>query len=94
MVADNGTLRLAQVSPTVELDEIFRAFDPKTRAAFQNWMQQLAIGVNGRGRDINEAIGQLAPFAENADQLLEVLNAQSAGVRRLVRNTGDRRLDA
>ena len=31
---DGGTLRTAQVAPTVELDEIFRAFDPKTRRAF------------------------------------------------------------
>ena len=37
-LADGGTLRLAQVSPTVELDEIFRAFDPKTRRAFSTWL--------------------------------------------------------
>jgi phospholipid/cholesterol/gamma-HCH transport system substrate-binding protein len=88
-VPDNGTLPDAQVSPTVELDEIFRAFDPKTRAAFQNWMQQLAIGTKGRGRDINDALGNLAPFAQDANTLLEILNTQSAAVRRLVRNTGD-----
>jgi virulence factor Mce-like protein len=89
LVKENGTLAQSQISPTVELDEIFRAFDPKTRAAFQNWMQQLAIGTTGRGRDINEALGALAPLSENADQLLEVLNSQSSAVRRLVRNTGD-----
>jgi virulence factor Mce-like protein len=88
-VPENGSLGRAQVSPTVELDEIFRAFDPKTRAAFQNWMQQLAIGTKGRGADINAALGALGPLAENGDQLLEVLNSQSSAVRRLVRNTGD-----
>jgi phospholipid/cholesterol/gamma-HCH transport system substrate-binding protein len=88
-VPDNGTLPDAQVSPTVELDEIFRAFDPKTRAAFQNWMQQLAIGTKGRGRDINDALGNLAPFAQDTNTLLEILNTQSAAVRHLVRNTGE-----
>src|SRR3954462_226880 len=33
MLPENGTLPAAQVSPTVELDEIFRAFDRKTRDA-------------------------------------------------------------
>jgi ABC-type transporter Mla subunit MlaD len=87
-VDDGGSLPDGQISATVELDEIFRAFDPRTRAAFQNWMQQLAIGTTGRGRDINDAIGNLAPFAEDTNTLLEILNTQSAAVRRLVRNTG------
>jgi virulence factor Mce-like protein len=87
-VSDGGTLPDGQIAATVELDEIFRAFDPRTRAAFQNWMQQLAIGTDQRGRDINNAIGNLAPFAEDTNTLLEILNSQSAAVRRLVRNTG------
>ena len=55
----------AQVSDTVELDEILRAFDPKTRAAFQTWMQAQAQGIDGYGRDVNDALGNLAPFAED-----------------------------
>ncbi|MCW3000300.1 MAG: hypothetical protein JWN65_3849 [Solirubrobacterales bacterium] len=88
-IKENGTLPDSRISPTVELDEIFRAFDPPTRAAFQSWMQQLAIGTRGRGRDINDALGNLAPFAQDANTLLEILNSQSDAVRRLVRNTGE-----
>src|SRR4051794_31165998 len=33
-VPDNGTLATGQVADTVELDEILRTFDPKTRTAF------------------------------------------------------------
>src|SRR6478752_2622993 len=58
-------LTASRVSPTVELDEIFRAFDPKTRAAFQTWMQSQAEGIRGRGQDLNDAIGNLAPFASD-----------------------------
>src|SRR6478736_3184015 len=36
MLADGGKLPVGAVSPTVELDEIFRAFDPDTRRAFSN----------------------------------------------------------
>ncbi len=88
-VAENGTLPAAQVAPTVELDEIFRAFDPKTRRQFQSWMQNLAVGTKGRGQDLNDALGTLSPFAEDTDELLEILNTQKGAVRSLVSNTGE-----
>ena len=87
-IPEGGDLAISQVSPTVELDEIFRAFDPKTRQAFETWMQQQALGIKGRGQDINDALGNLAPFARNTDQLLQILNSQEGAVRRLVSNTG------
>ena len=37
-----ASCRQAQVADSVQLDEIFRTFDPKTRAAFQTWMQGAA----------------------------------------------------
>ena len=58
-IAEGGRLRTTQVSPTVELDEIFRSFDPKTRQAFQVWMQTQAQAIKGHGRDINDALGNL-----------------------------------
>jgi len=36
---ENGTIPASQVSQTVELDEIYRAFDKPTRTAFRTWMQ-------------------------------------------------------
>jgi phospholipid/cholesterol/gamma-HCH transport system substrate-binding protein len=85
---EGGTLGAAQVSPTVELDEIFRAFDEKTRNSFRVWMQSLAQGVNGRGQDINDTLGTLSPFATDTDALLKVLVSQQGAVQQLVRNTG------
>src|SRR3954453_18448572 len=85
---ENGTLPVAQVSPTVELDEIFRAFDQKTRDAFQVWMQSQSQAFRGRGGDINDAIGNLAPFAVDTNTLLRILNAQETDVRGVVRDTG------
>jgi virulence factor Mce-like protein len=88
-IPEDGKLAAAQVSPTVELDEIFRAFDAKTREAFRVWMQQQAEGIKGRGRDINDALGNLAPFAEDTSNLLRILNSQEGAVRQLVSNTGE-----
>jgi phospholipid/cholesterol/gamma-HCH transport system substrate-binding protein len=87
-IKEGGTLPASQVSSTVELDEIFRAFDAKTRAAFETWMQSQAQALAGRGQDVNDALGNLAPFADDANRLLTILNSQEGAVRQLVRNTG------
>src|SRR5213596_3420728 len=59
MLKEDGTLPQSQVSPTVELDEIFRAFDRKTRDAFRTWFQSQAASFRGRGQDVNDALGNL-----------------------------------
>src|SRR5436305_10143723 len=85
---DGGALPAAQVSPTVELDEIFRAFDARTREAFRTWLQAQAGALRGRGLSLNDALGNLPGFASDSDALLRVLLAQQAGVRGVVRDTG------
>jgi phospholipid/cholesterol/gamma-HCH transport system substrate-binding protein len=87
-IPEGGRLAASQVSDTVELDEILRAFDPQTRAAFQEWMQTQAQAIGGRGRDLNDALGNLAPFADDTAGLLAILNRQDAAVSRLIANTG------
>ena len=88
MVPEGGSLPVGQVSSTVELDEIFRAFDDKTRESFQTWMQQQARGVRGRSQDISDILGNLEPFAEDTTDLLKILRSQAGPVRQVVRNTG------
>jgi phospholipid/cholesterol/gamma-HCH transport system substrate-binding protein len=85
---EGGQLADAQVGETVELDELLRAFDPRTRAAFRVWMQSQAEAITGNGRNLNEALGNLAPFAEDASVLVDILNRQEPALRRLVANTG------
>jgi phospholipid/cholesterol/gamma-HCH transport system substrate-binding protein len=85
---EGGSINNALVSPSVELDEIFRTFDPKTRAALRTWFQEQAVGLQGRGRDLNDALGNTPGFAQSTDELLRILNSQEGAVRRLVANTG------
>ena len=87
-IPDGGSLPNGQVAQTVQLDEIFRTFDPVTRLAFQTWMQDQGVALLGRGQDLNDAIGNLTPFAENTNKVLAILNNQSVATRKLVRNTG------
>ncbi len=85
---DGGQLANSQVEPSVTLDGILSAFDPKTRRAFQIWQQSVAEGINGRGEQINAAFASLDPFAEHANSLVGVLASQEGAVRALVHNTG------
>jgi phospholipid/cholesterol/gamma-HCH transport system substrate-binding protein len=87
-VPDGGFLGDARVAKTVELDEIFQALDPKTRKAFQGWQQDLSKAVAGRGRDLNDALGNLPAFADDGNDLLTVLDGQAEQVSGLVRGTG------
>jgi virulence factor Mce-like protein len=87
-VPDGGELGRGQISPTVELDEIFRAFDAKTRKAFGVWLDQQGRAFDGRGEAINDALGNLAPFAEDTADVLEILDRHERATQQLVRDTG------
>ncbi len=87
-LAEDATLPAAQVSDAVQLDEIFRAFDDRTRSSFQTWMQQAALALSGRGSDLSAALANLEPFAEDANRLVRVLDSQQQAVNQFVNNTG------
>jgi phospholipid/cholesterol/gamma-HCH transport system substrate-binding protein len=87
-IPEGGNLAEANVSETVELDEILRTFDPETRTAFQQWMQTQAEAIAGHGRDVNDALGNLGPFAEDAAELVDILNREQPAIRRLISDTG------
>ena len=73
----------------MELDEILRAFTPETRRQFSVWLDQQGLAVGDNAEAINDALGLLTPFAEQTDEVLKVLNHQSAETRALVRDTGE-----
>jgi virulence factor Mce-like protein len=89
MLEDGDTLPNNQVEPTVELDEIFNAFDEETRDRFKEWVAELTKAIrNQRGEDLNNAFGNLEGLAVDGAKLLEVLDEQDIAVRRLIKNTG------
>jgi phospholipid/cholesterol/gamma-HCH transport system substrate-binding protein len=88
MVPDGGRLPPGRVSETVELDEILRTFDPETRQRFSIWMDQQGLAVRGQAEAINDALANLAPFAEQTDDVLVVLDTQSEATKAFIRDTG------
>jgi ABC-type transporter Mla subunit MlaD len=80
---DGVTLPEAQVTESVQLDEIFQAFDPETRRAFQSWMQEAAVAIEGQGQNLSYAIGNLEPTFREFEGLFRVLNSQEDAVSTL-----------
>ena len=85
-LADGGTLPEANIAQSVQLDEIFRTFNPQTRAAFQSWMQEAAVAINGQGQSLSYAIGQFEPTFTELEKLFRVLDTQRVAVAQLFRN--------
>ena len=83
---DGGTLPTANVAQSVQLDEIFRTFNAKTRAAFQSWQQEAAVAIGGRGAALSSALGELNPTFTEFDRLFRVLDTQRLAVSRLFSN--------
>ena len=89
MLEDGSQLPESNVQTTVELDEIYRIFDKPTRENFRRWIKEGSVVVAGDyGQDLNDAIGNLAPFATGGARLLEILDDQRSAVRGTIKNTG------
>jgi ABC-type transporter Mla subunit MlaD len=83
---DGGTLAKANVAESVQLDEIFRTFDPRTRAAFQEWMQEGAVAISGRGQSFSNALAEFNPFFSELDRVFRLLDTQRLAVKQLFSN--------
>ncbi len=80
---DGATLPEANVGESVQLDEIFRTFDPETQAAFQSWMQEAAVAINGQGQNLSYAIGGLEPTFNEFDKLFRLLDTQRLALKQV-----------
>ncbi len=86
---DGGRLASTQVEPTVELDEVFSAFDKPTQRFLRRWVREVDRAVAGRrGRDLNDALGNLAGFTIDGERLFRVLDERRGALRRLVADGG------
>jgi ABC-type transporter Mla subunit MlaD len=83
---DGETLPAANVAQSVQIDEIFRTFNAQTSAAFQSWMQEAAVAINGQGQSLSYAIGEFEPTFSDLDKLFRVLDSQRLAVAQLFRN--------
>lgn len=65
-----GLIPLRQTSSGIELTDVVAGFDRDSRRAIARTLRAYGIGLEGRGRDINQAVGDLAPLLEDGTPLL------------------------
>jgi phospholipid/cholesterol/gamma-HCH transport system substrate-binding protein len=87
-IPEGGTLGVARTQEATQIDEIFNALDKRTRTAFQRWLAGAQVAIKGRSVDLNDALGNLGPFAADASRVLRILHSQQGAVKGLVRDTG------
>jgi phospholipid/cholesterol/gamma-HCH transport system substrate-binding protein len=86
VLPDGGTLPEANIAESVQLDEIFRTFNPQTRAAFQTWQQEAAGSIAGQGANLSYGLAQLEPVFTQFDRIFRVLDSQRLAVKQVFRN--------
>ncbi len=89
VLPEGGRLPASQVEEVVEFDELLRTFDRPTRLAFQEWQRSMALATRGRGPDLNDALGNLPAFVEQAGDVVDTLDDRREALGSLIRGTGD-----
>src|SRR5437588_4818840 len=83
---DGGTIPRDHIQPTVSLDQALDSFDPSTQRALQQFLNGSFTALEGRGQDLNFAIGNLDPTLTDLNAFVGVLNQQQGNVQSLVRH--------
>jgi virulence factor Mce-like protein len=85
---EGATLSVSQIEPTQQLDQVLSAFDGPTRASFKRFLSDFSTALEGRGPDINAALGNAAPAVDNLSVVVAVLDRQQPAVQGLIRDAG------
>ena len=86
-LAEGATLSEAQVAQTVQIDEVLRTFDPKTRAALRSWLRDSAIAIDGRGQSLSQRVRRARRRPSRASTRSSARsNTQETAVRQLFAN--------
>lgn len=83
-LADGATIPDRNVASTVQLDEILRSLNGRSRRNLQRWLQGWSGALDGRAQDISDSIGTLATLMDDGGADLRVLAQDRRALQRLV----------
>jgi virulence factor Mce-like protein len=78
-----ATIPTSQVHEAVQIEELFKMFDQKTRTATQQGLNTFGDAFAERGAGLNETIATLRPLVTNAIPVLHNLASPQTGLRNL-----------
>src|SRR5690606_34525362 len=83
---EGATLPKAQVGRTVQIDEVLSTFDESTRKAFQVWMRDSSIAIDGRGQALGDAFATFPDTFRGFEEVFLTLDRQEAAVDQIFAN--------
>ncbi len=86
-LADGGTIPLAQVEPSQQLDQVLSAFGRPAQRNLQSFLAGSAASIAGRASEISSALGNLDPAVSDLQQIVSTLEAEQGNVQALVRGS-------
>lgn len=87
VIPEGGRIPNSDIGTTTELDEVFATFNPETRKAFQEWMQDGGKGLDGQGPNAGQALVQLQGFVSELADISKTLNEQTPYLRTGLRDS-------
>jgi virulence factor Mce-like protein len=79
----------SQASASTELDQVYKMFDAKTRAASQENLRGFGDAFAGRGGDVGRTLEQLPPLLTSLEPVMQTLGEPRTDLRGFVRELGD-----
>lgn len=87
VIPEGGRIPNSDIGTTTELDEVFATFNPETRKAFQEWMQDGGKGLDGQGPNAGQSLVQLQGFVSELAEISKTLNEQTPYLRTGLRDS-------
>ena len=85
---EGARLPTKQIAPTQPLDRVLGMLDKRTRRDLQALFAGGAAALEGRGDDLNNALGELDPVTRDLETIVRILDRQRPAVSGLVRDSG------
>lgn len=88
VMAQGGTIPVAQTTVPVDSDELLDSLDVDTRTWFTSLVTDLNEGTTGRGQDIKQLLQELGPTTAQLRQIGDLLAARRTELAAIVHNLG------
>lgn len=88
-LADKAVLPLQAAAEVVPLERILSSLDEPTRKQIRRNLKGFGVGLDNRGKDLNELFGTVNPVVANGGRLGRILLPQRQQLAALIGNTGE-----
>jgi virulence factor Mce-like protein len=84
VIADGGTLPISQTHVPVQFDDVFKAFDPRTRQAVRANLVGFGNALAGRGSALNDTIASLPSLLRHLEPVARTLSDPRTQLTRFI----------